>query len=400
MYQPSHDILTKYARVLVECWLRGWKWINKGEVVYLYVPEGAINFLPYLQKAVIQAWWHYLSRIWLADSKKQFYELASDEQLWFQPTKYWDWLVDQLDHWIGVWSDVDKFHMSHIDPKKNTIAREAWKYLHKKLDEKEYAGNFSWSTCMYPTVAMANAVWMSLEKYWNNVIEACHLDADDPVQKWKEILADVEIVKSRLNALEVQTLHILGDDVDLHVTVWPEKQWLWWSWRNIPSYEVYVTPDWRGTHGRIQFNQPLYYSWTIIKWIKLRFEKWVVVEHSATENQHVLTEMLQATNGNKIWEFSLTDKRVSRITEVMWDTLFDENIWWEFGNTHIALWNAYKDSFTGDIKNTSKEQRESMWYNDSSIHVDIVSTTDRVVTATLADGSQKVIYQNGMFIED
>ena len=107
-----------------------------------------------------------------------------------------------------MWSDVDKFHLAHIDPTKISLARTAGKYLHELLDEKEYAGNFSWATCMYPTVAMANAVGMSLEKYWTNVIEACHLDNADPVAKWKQILADVELVKNRLDALAIQTLHI------------------------------------------------------------------------------------------------------------------------------------------------------------------------------------------------
>jgi aminopeptidase len=59
---------------------------------------------------------------------------------------------------------------------------------------------------------------------------------------------------------------------------------------------------------------------------------------------------------------------------------------------------AYKDAFTGDIANTSNEEWEERGYNDSVVHTDIMSTTDRTVTATLADGSQKVIYEKGQFV--
>lgn len=98
-----------------------------------------------------------------------------------------------------------------------------------------------------------------------------------------------------------------------------------------------------------------------------------------------------------VGEFSLTDRRLSRITKFMGETLFDENVGGEQGNTHIALGSAYKDSYTKDPSKVSKEQWEELGFNESSVHTDIVSTNKRKVTATLKDGSKKVIYENGEF---
>ena len=82
-------------------------------------------------------------------------------------------------------------------------------------------------------------------------------------------------------------------------------------------------------------------------------------------------------------------------------TLFDENMGGEFGNTHIALGNAYKDTFTGDMSTVTKEQWVEMGYNSCpKVHTDIVSTTNRVVTARLRDDSEKVIYKDGAFTLD
>ena len=64
--------------------------------------------------------------------------------------------------------------------------------------------------------------------------------------------------------------------------------------------------------------------------------------------------MIAQDNADKVGEFSLTDRRHSRITKFMATTLFDENMGGEFGNTHIALGNAYKDSFPAILPPSQK----------------------------------------------
>ena len=98
-----------------------------------------------------------------------------------------------------------------------------------------------------------------------------------------------------------------------------------------------------------------------------------------------------------IGEFSLTDGRVSKITKFMAETLFDENMGGKYGNTHIALGSAYKDSFPGNPNKVSKKQWVKMGYNESVVHTDIISTEDRKVTAWLPNGDTLVIYEEGKF---
>ncbi|MCA9478682.1 MAG: aminopeptidase, partial [Nanoarchaeota archaeon] len=100
---------------------------------------------------------------------------------------------------------------------------------------------------------------------------------------------------------------------------------------------------------------------------------------------------------DKVGEFSMTDRRFSRITKFMAQTLFDENVGGIQGNTHIALGNAYKDSFKGDVTKVSEDEWKEMGFNESVIHTDIVSTEQRTITATLRNGEQKVIYKDGEF---
>ncbi len=107
--------------------------------------------------------------------------------------------------------------------------------------------------------------------------------------------------------------------------------------------------------------------------------------------------MIATENADKLGEFSLTDRRFSRITRFMAETLYDENVGGPFGNTHIALGNSYQDCYAGDPAAVAPEEWARLGFNESTVHTDIVSTTDRVVTATLRGGGELVIYSDGEF---
>ena len=62
----------------------------------------------------------------------------------------------------------------------------------------------------------------------------------------------------------------------------------------------------------------------------------------------MLTEMIATEGADRVGEFSLTDRRFSRITRFMAQTLYDENVGGAFGNTHIALGRSYQDAYAGD----------------------------------------------------
>jgi len=266
-------------------------------------------------------------------------------------------------------------------------------------EKKEQEGKLSWSLCLYGTQSMADEAGLTLEQYWEQIIEACYLREDNPVDKWKQVQQEIENIKEKLDALEIEQLHINGEDVDLHIRIGKHRKWLSGGGKNIPSFEIFTSPDWRGTNGFIHFNQPLYYSGKRIAGVSLRFENGVVVASSATENEDALKEMIAQEHADKVGEFSLTDKRHSRITNFMATTLFDENMGGAFGNTHIALGNAYKDTFPGDMSCVTDVQWAEMGYNSCpKVHTDIISTSNRTVTATLSNGMEKVIYKDGQFM--
>ena len=403
MFQPSPEILKKYADVLVKFALWDGKGARKGETVCLQVPESSRPILDPLIESTLEVGanplimllpegidrWESVPRI--------FYEKGTMEQITYMPKEYLLGRIQNTDHYVCMISSANQKELEGVDSSKIMARQQAVKFYKDARFEKEDAGKLTWVLALFGTEAMASEAKMPLEEYWQQIISACYLDEDNPTARWQETFRFIDEYKKKLTELKIESVHVTAKDIELTVKIGSNRQWLGGSGRNIPSYEIYVTPDWRGTNGHIAFNQPLYRFGAVIKDVRLEFKDGTVVQATASQNEQLLRDMIAVNGANKIGEFSLTDSRLSKITRSMAETLYDENVGGKYGNTHIALGSSYKDSYIGDITAVPSEQWETMGFNDSAIHTDIMSTTDRTVEATLADGSKKVIYQDGKF---
>ncbi len=401
-YTPPQEVLERYASVLVDYALGGGRGVQPGEVVRVTAPESAKPLYLELCRAVWRAGGNVIGGYYPDEEQgmggsKAFFELASNGQLEHFPSHYLRGLVDEMDHQVSVIAEADPHALETIDPARIMQRGVALRELMDWRGEKENEGRFSWTLGLYGTEAMAAEAEMGLEQYWEQIVHACFLDQDDPIARWREIGRTIERTREALDALDIARLHVEGEDADLWVSVGEQRRWLGGRGRNIPSFELFTSPDWRGTEGWIRFNQPLYRYGNLVKGISLRFEEGRVVESSAEQNEPVLREMIATEGADKVGEFSLTDRRLSRITRFMAHTLYDENVGGPFGNTHIALGRSYQDAYAGDPSAVSPAEWERLGFNNSSVHTDIVSTADRVVTAELRDGGELVIYRDGEF---
>jgi aminopeptidase len=406
MMNLDESLLKKYAQVMVQYALNNGHGINKGDTVFLVGQECTKDLFMAIGKEVYAAGGNLITNyqpnnLQETSLARFLLQIGSDEQISFFAKPYWQGIVEATDHILFIISEPDVHYLEEIPSSKISLMNSARAPYMKMREQKEQEGKLSWSLCLYGTQSMADEAGLSLEEYWEQIIEACYLREDDPVTKWKTVQKEIEEIKDKLDALEIEKLHIKGDDVDLHVQIGEHRRWQSGGGKNIPSFEIFTSPDWRGTNGTISFNQPLYYSGKRIAGVSLSFENGVVVASSATENEDALKEMIAQENADKVGEFSLTDKRHSRITKFMATTLYDENMGGAFGNTHIALGNAYKDTYTGDMSKVTDEQWTEMGYNSCpKVHTDIISTSNRTVTALLRNGTKKVIYTNGQFVLD
>lgn len=396
-YVPSTKILEKYAEVLVNFALNSGKGVKKGEVVRLVVPESAKPLYVALRNQIIKSKAHPLSFYLPEGVNRSLYELSEDFQLSFFPRHYMNGLAREIDHSISVISETDKHELEGVNPDKIMKKLKSGKPFKDLIDQKENEGKYTWTLALFGTESMAKEAGLSLSSYWDQIIKACFLDTLDPISKWKEVTKENDRIKAKLNAISLSKLHVVGPDVDLWISLGDNRRWLGGSGRNIPSFEIFTSPDWRGTNGWIRFNQPLYRYGSVIRGVSLEFKDGLVVKSTATKNQSLLRKMISVENANKIGEFSLTDRRLSRINKFMAETLFDENISGPYGNTHVALGASYVETYDGSQKELDKRKKLSLGFNDSVIHTDIISTSDRTVFGITSSGESLVIYQKGKF---
>jgi len=404
-YVPSGEHLERYANLLVNFALGGGQGIRAGEVVRVIAPDSAKPLFAAACRAVWRAGGHVIADLRASDDQhcnlsRDFFELASDEQLEHFPERYWRGVIDEVDHALHIDSVSDPHALASIPPERIMRRRASMLPLVRWQQAKEDAGRFSWTIALYGHEAMAAEAGLSIEDYWGQIIAACFLDDPDPVARWREIETQIARHCSFLDSLPIERLHLEAEGTDLWLTLGERRRWIGGGGRNIPSYEVFTSPDWRGTEGTVSFSEPVYVYGSLIEGVALEFREGRVVRASARRGEELLREMIATAGADRVGEFSLTDGRLSRITHFMADTLYDENTGGPRGNTHLALGRSLRVCYAGDPTKVGEDEWERLGFNESSVHTDIVSTTERTVTALLDDGTRRVIYADGRFLDD
>ncbi|BBD07493.1 aminopeptidase [Desulfovibrio ferrophilus] len=332
-----------------------------------------------------------------AAMEKDFYMNASPGQLSFVSHGTSD-LFEQVAGSIHLLAPQALTHLADADPADIAAAARARKPFRDILDRRELKGDFSWTLCLYPTAGLAEKAGLSLEEYARQVAKACYLDRPDPLGEWKQTMKRVKELRSWLDGLDARRFRVESEHMDIEIDPGEARSWEGLTGHNIPSFELYLSPDWRGTRGVYYADQPSYRGGNYVEGVRLEFVDGRVVDATADRGEHFLQEQLRMDEGaSKLGEFSLTDKRFSGISKFMAMTLFDENFGGDFGNCHVALGASYPSTYAGNPAELSDERRRDLGFNSSALHWDLVNTEPKIVTATLADGKTKVVYENGLF---
>ena len=405
-YEPSQEIIDRYGRLLVDFALGNGAGIKPGDTVRVRGAEESKPLFAAVCRAVWRSGGNVVQDLSITQDErfnleKDFFAVASDAQLDHFNEAYQRGLSEGIDHLVYIDGSDYPQAMKDVDPQKMMRRQTAFMPAIAWQQEREAAGLFHWTIGMWGTEAMAAEAGLSVEQYWEQIIKACFLDDADPIARWRETLEQIYHYRDWLNSLPIDRLHVEADEIDLWLTLGEHRKWVGGGGRNIPSFEIFTSPDWRGTNGVIKFSEPLYEHGKLVKGARLEFKDGLVTSVTADENQDLLEQIVGAPGGNRVGEFSMTDARLSRIDRFMASTLYDENVGGPYGNTHLAVGIAFTDCYDGDATAVSEKEWEKLGFNlKAAVHSDIVSTTDRTVTAVMKDGSERVIYAGGHFQTD
>jgi len=246
----------------------------------------------------------------------------------------------------------------------------------------------NWCAVGAPNAGWATQVFgePDVERLWEKVAFCMRLDEADPVSAWREHLDRLRVRGDALTGLRPDALRYRGPDTDLTVGLLPSARWGSAGFRtsggidyvaNMPTEEIFTTPDCRRAEGKIRSSLPLVLDGQMIRGLQLTLEEGRIVGVDAEQGADLIRGQLGTVeNADRLGELALvtSESRVGQSETLFFDTLFDEN-----ATCHIAYGAGLPYAFDG-------EPDEGC--NDAKLHVDfMVGGPELEVDALLADGS-------------
>ena len=238
--------------------------------------------------------------------------------------------------------------------------------------------HINWVIVAAPNEGWARQVFgePDLERLWSAVATATRLDEPDPVAAWRAHSSRLEARAQAMNEHAFDALRFQGPGTDLTVGLVPKGRWRCATFStakgiehipNLPTEEVFTSPDWRRAEGVVRSTYPLVTAGTRVSGLEVRLEGGKIVEVSAESGAEIIRQQL-ATDEQApyLGEIALVDgsSPVKKAGLVFCDTLFDEN-----ATCHIAFGSGFPEALPDEVP---REELLGRGINQSGIHVDFM----------------------------
>ena len=401
------ELYYKYAKLLLERGL----YIKKGEPLVINAPIEAIDFIRVLTEVACLLGVNDIYYDWYDDELKhtqlKYYNEDAIKNSRFWNKEIHDEYAKKGAAFLFLTSYTPDI-MDDIEANKMKIASEQSLYTRKLYREMQSNNQVDWCIASVATESWGKLLFPNdnnpKEKLLETIFDICLVNEDDPIAAWDKKMKQNKEECNKLNDLNIKSLHYensLGTDLTIELS----NHAIWCGGSsyingrtpivNMPTEEVFTTPNKFKTNGIVYTSKPLIHSGVIIKDICLEFKDGKVVNYKASSGQDELKNIIETdSESNMLGECALVDKN-SKIAEsniLFYETLFDEN-----AACHIALGRGFKECLAdGDKLNL--DELENRGYNKSKNHVDMmIGTNDLKITATTYDNKEVIIFKDGSF---
>lgn len=333
--------------------------------------------------------------------KRERIELADDETLDYVPpwlAQRLLWLSDEHAARVSLSGPHAPHALSGLDP-----ARAGKDLLPRQKETSEVVDRMTTSWCLIPvpTRPWAELVYPDVDpdeaydRLWEAITHICRLDADDPTKAWATRSDELKASAGRLTERHFDAIRLHGPGTDLTIGLLPSAHWAGGDLEtvdgrrhspNIPTEEIFITPDPERVDGHVTATLPLELSGSIISGIRVEFSGGRAVRIDADEGAEALRSVVATDDGaSRLGEVALVDGhgRVGPLETVFYDTLIDEN-----AASHLALGSGYEHPVE------SAEDRARI--NRSGVHVDfMIGSPDLAVDGIDRDGTAVPVLRQG-----
>jgi aminopeptidase len=361
--------------------------VQPGQEVFLYANVAHRDLARALTRQAYRAGAAYVS-VHYTDThiRRAMIEFGPDEALTYAP-EWQKTLISSCrgNALIGTTGDPEPELLADLDGERvgRAVPQEIMQIQRGLMSEKA----INWCGIGAPNEGWAQQVFgePDVERLWEKVAFCMRLDEPDPVAAWREHLARLQERTDALNELGADALHYRGPGTDLKVGLLPNARWMSggsdtangiFYVANMPTEEVFTSPDARRTEGTVRSTLPLLLFGQIVRGLELTFEDGRAVGVEAESGADLVrSHFATIENADRLGEAALVtnESRVGQSGTLFYDTLFDEN-----ATCHIAYGAGLPFVVDG-------EPGEGL--NEANIHVDfMVGGPDLEIDAVLADG--------------
>lgn len=299
----------------------------------------------------------------------------------------------------GYFVDISSENMTAASLKTRTS-----KPLYKL---KQLTNEISWCIAVIPNKIWAKEKFpdLSEEDAYNEYFKLmCHctmVDRENPIGEWDKFLDKQRSLVKALNDLQITRMHYTNSlGTDLVIGLSPDALWQCAGYEgediivNMPTYEVFTSPDYRLTEGIVYASKPLMYGGALVDKFWVKFKDGKVIDYDAEVGKEILKGIIESDEYSCfLGECALVDKNtaIAETNFVYGETCLDEN-----ASCHIALGDAFPECLKG-AEEESIDERRDRGLNHSDNHVDfMIGTDDLNIVAETKDG-EMLIFKNGEF---
>ena len=404
------DQLDLYADLLVK---KGAA-VRPGQELVVECPVERADFARRVVEAGYRAGAGHVTVIWDDDAISRLtYENVDVD--WFRHVP--SWKVEQLNSLAEAGATFlflegsDPSALKGIDPAKPAAASKARNTECKSFRDGMDFGRNVWCIAGVPVTAWAREVFPGTSdaeatyRLWNLILSVARADGDDPESAWETHNASFEKTKRFLNGHRFDALRYeASNGTNLIVGLNPGHVWDGGAARtqdgttffpNIPTEEVFTSPDRARAEGIVYSAMPLVHAGQIVRDFWLRFEAGRVVDFGAEQGAEVLRHIIETDdNSCRLGECALISKNtpIRQSETLFFDTLYDEN-----ASCHLALGMGFPECLEGGV-NLGKEELLARGVNQSVAHVDfMIGTDDLNVWGICEDGTEVPVFENGQW---
>lgn len=389
--------LSKYAEVLVKIGLD----LRKGQPVCIESPVEESVLAAEIARQAYLAGASEVEVLWKCDSLQAIQLAHQDLSVTQAHTALAEHCAAKGAGFIRL-DTVDLTIFSGLSPEK--VNQKAAADVAARSIFREKAGGCGQTIACVPTQSWADLVYPDLPQeqrlsaLWDAVFACCRCDCADPVAAWKKYIADTTLRKQKLDSKQYQAFHYRSAKTDLTIAPVDHQMWMGGCMEmpdgrvfvpNIPTEEVFTTPNKYSANGYVSSTKPLNYRGQIIDGFKLYLENGKIVRYEAEQGEALLGSILDIDEGGRYFgEMALIDQAspIASLNRVFYTTLYDEN-----ASCHLAIGNAYGPN--------DAALREKLGFNDCQLHVDfMIGSDDMCIQGQLADGTWELIMSDGHWV--